>query len=225
MRHARNVCSVAVALFALSVSEARADLVFFTSGRAMSVRSVRHEGDQLVLTLRGGGEVICDRALVDRIAPDEVPELVPEAPPVAASAVGARPGRPLLRRAPFSDLIEGAARRHGVDVRLVRAVVQAESGYRPRARSRVGAKGLMQLMPETARQYAVWNAFDPSANVDAGVKHLRGLLDRLPLDLALAAYNAGEASVARFQGIPPYPETQNYVAQILKLFNASTETP
>jgi soluble lytic murein transglycosylase-like protein len=77
--------------------------------------------------------------------------------------------------------------------------------------------GLMQLMPETARQYGVANPYDPIANIEAGIKHLKGLTERLPLRLALAAYNAGEAAVAKFRGVPPYPETQAYVGRILKL--------
>ena len=213
-------------LLMLSASEAAADLVFFTSGRSMSVRSVREDGSRLVLTLRGGGEISCDRALVERLAPDEVPYPEPELERgVATATEHAGAGETIsLRDRPFADLIDRAARRHGVDARLVRAVVQVESGYHPRAKSRKGARGLMQLMPSTARQYAVGNLFDPAANVNAGVRHLRRLLDRLPLDLALAAYNAGEAAVARFQGIPPYPETQEYVARILKLFRAQPDT-
>jgi soluble lytic murein transglycosylase-like protein len=77
--------------------------------------------------------------------------------------------------------------------------------------------GLMQLMPATARQYAVRDPYDPAANIDAGTRHLRSLLDRFPLSLALAAYNAGEAAVQRYGGIPPYPETQSYVSRVLRL--------
>ena len=77
--------------------------------------------------------------------------------------------------------------------------------------------GLMQLMPETARQYAVADPYDPASNIEAGIKHLKSLLDRLPKALALAAYNAGEAAVQRFNGIPPYRETQDYVSRILRL--------
>jgi len=102
-------------------------------------------------------------------------------------------------------------------VKLVRAVIQVESAYQERARSRKGAMGLMQLMPETARQYGVANPYDPLSNIEAGIKHLKALTERLPLTLALAAYNAGEAAVTRFHGVPPYPETQAYVGRILRL--------
>ena len=81
--------------------------------------------------------------------------------------------------------------------------------------------GLMQLMPETARRYAVADPYDPAANIDAGVRHLKTLLDRFELSLALAAYNAGEAAVERFRGIPPYPETQSYVRQVLRLLGSA----
>jgi soluble lytic murein transglycosylase-like protein len=104
-----------------------------------------------------------------------------------------------------------------VSPQLVKAVIRVESGYQERARSRKGAMGLMQLMPDTARQYAVANPYEPTSNIEAGIKYLKSLLDRYELKLALAAYNAGEAAVKRFGGVPPYPETQKYVADILRL--------
>jgi soluble lytic murein transglycosylase-like protein len=186
----------------------RAELVFLTSGRTLSVKSHRVEGDHLVFTLRAGGEVTCQAALVERIAPDEVPYPEPELLPAADASSSA---------VPFGDLIDSAAAREGVDPKLVRAVIQVESAYQPKARSRKGAMGLMQLMPGTARQYAVTNPYDPGSNIEAGIKHLKSLLARLELPLALAAYNAGEAAVTRFRGIPPYPETQNYVRQVMRL--------
>ena len=100
---------------------------------------------------------------------------------------------------------------------LVRALIQVESGYRERARSRKGAMGLMQLMPATAREYKVRNPYDPSANISAGIQHLKSLIDRWGLELALAAYNAGEGAVKKFNGVPPYRETRNYVTRILSL--------
>ena len=101
---------------------------------------------------------------------------------------------------------------------LVKAVIKVESNYREGARSRKGAMGLMQLMPETARRYAVANPYEPRANIEAGIKYLKSLLERFELPLALAAYNAGEAAVRRFGGIPPYPETQTYVRRVLRAF-------
>jgi soluble lytic murein transglycosylase-like protein len=113
-------------------------------------------------------------------------------------------------------LIDTVSRTHGVSSRLVHAVVEVESGYAPAARSPKGAMGLMQLMPATARHYAVDDPYDPLANLDAGTRHLKSLLRRLDLPLALAAYNAGEGAVRRFGGIPPYAETRAYVRRVLQ---------
>jgi len=118
------------------------------------------------------------------------------------------------------SLIEAAAARHNVDPNLVRAMVKVESNFNPRAVSRKGAMGLMQLMPATARSLRVSNPFDPKQNVDAGVRHLKGLLENYNGDVALslAAYNAGAGAVARSGGVPPYRETRNYVHQITQIY-------
>jgi len=115
------------------------------------------------------------------------------------------------------DLVVDAARRHGVAPLLVRAVIRVESAGDPRAVSRKGAAGLMQLMPATATRYGVANRFDPAQNVEAGTRHLRELLDFFNQDLvlALAAYNAGEDAVLRYgRTVPPYAETRRYVARV-----------
>jgi membrane-bound lytic murein transglycosylase B len=116
--------------------------------------------------------------------------------------------------------ITQAAARHNVDPNLVRAVVKVESNFNPNAVSRKGAMGLMQLMPSTARQLKVKNPFDPEQNVDAGVRHLKELLESYDGDikLTLAAYNAGAGAVARSSGVPHYAETQNYVRRITNLY-------
>ena len=116
--------------------------------------------------------------------------------------------------------IEEAAARHNVDPNLVRAVVKVESNFNPNAVSRKGAMGLMQLMPSTARQLNVKNPFDPEQNVDAGVRHLKQLLECYGGDikLTLAAYNAGAGAVARSSGVPRFAETQNYVRRITNLY-------
>lgn len=117
----------------------------------------------------------------------------------------------------FDALIRRTAARHSVDAALVKAVVHTESYFDPRAKSRKGAQGLMQLMPETAAVYGVANAFDPEQNLEAGVRHLRYLLDKYPTNLsnALAAYNAGESAVHAHDGVPPFPETRQYVRKVL----------
>jgi len=118
----------------------------------------------------------------------------------------------------FEPLITQYAAEHDLRADLVRAVIQAESAFNPLARSPKGAMGLMQLMPSTARVYNLRNPFDPKANIEAGIKHLKSLIDRFGrFELALAAYNAGEGAVAKFNGIPPYRETRNYVSRILSL--------
>ncbi len=120
----------------------------------------------------------------------------------------------------IDSAIEQAAARHNVDPNLVRAVVKVESNFNPNAVSRKGAMGLMQLMPSTARQLNVKNPFDPEQNVDAGVRHLKRLLESYGGDikLTLAAYNAGAGAVARSSGVPRYAETQNYVRRITNLY-------
>jgi hypothetical protein len=124
-------------------------------------------------------------------------------------------------RAPYSREIAEASVRYGLPERLIAAVIRVESGFNPRAVSRKGARGLMQLMPETASILGVRDAFDPRENIDGGVRHLRGLVDRFPADLrlALAAYNAGEQAVVSFRGVPPYPETREYVTRVLQHYD------
>ena len=201
-------------LFVAAARQASAELLFFAGDRTLSVKGHRFEGDQIVVTLRGGGEMTFDRATIVRIGPDEVPYDQPATPELALGQGAAR----LVENTVYEPLIQQAAATHGVPVNLVKAVIQTESAYRSRARSPKGAIGLMQLMPKTALQYQAANAYDPRANIDAGVKYLRTLLDQFELPLAIAAYNAGEDAVRRFGGIPPFPETQDYVKKVLSLY-------
>jgi len=151
--------------------------------------------------------------------------------PVAAAGAAARPrneARPAAG-APrqgadksVDEIIAGAAEKHAVDPHLVRAIVKAESNFNPGAVSRKGAMGLMQLIPQTARRLGVDDIFDPEENIDAGVRYLKYLLELYNgnLRLSLAAYNAGEKAVDRHSGIPPYPETRQYVNKISSLYGS-----
>lgn len=206
------------ALIALAIATpASAELIFFSEQRSMSVASHRFEGDRVIVALRGGGEMSFDRALITKIAPDEVPYTEDATADTKEAALPVAASRGLAGRTAYDPIIESAATKHDVDARIVKAVIQVESAFQPRARSPKGAMGLMQLMPKTARQYKARHPYDPASNVDAGTKYLKRLLDAFELPLALAAYNAGEGAVRRFGGIPPYAETQAYVARILGL--------
>ena len=132
----------------------------------------------------------------------------------------------LARAAHYDALIAGAAKSATVQAALLRAVIVVESGFNPRAVSKRGAVGLMQLLPATARRYGAKNPFDPEQNVRAGAHYLSDLLTRFDsnLELALAAYNAGEAAVERYgRRIPPYPETMNYVPSVIGVYQRLLE--
>ena len=217
MRWGLTLCTIFLSITA--AAPARAELVFFQSGRAMSVRAIRSDGDEIVLQLRSGGDIHCDKSLIVKVEPDEVeyPEEVLQALPFARTIVFEPPSIP----EPYRDLVTQTAARHGVDARVVSALIQVESAYLSRAVSPKGARGLMQLMPATGRQYGALDLFDPKVNLEAGIQHLKRLLTRYDLPMALAAYNAGEAAVNRFGGIPPFRETQDYVTRILRLLNRS----
>jgi soluble lytic murein transglycosylase len=130
---------------------------------------------------------------------------------------------PQATGAPYLAEIRDAAARYGIPEPLVSALIRVESAFNPRAVSHKGARGLMQLMPGTAAMLGVRNSFDPRENIEGGVRHLRGLMDRFggDLPLVLAAYNAGENAVLRHRGIPPYAETQDYVKKVLGYFASS----
>ncbi len=230
--------TIAVAVLAglAWAAPARADLVVLSSGRVISASSVVLGVDTATIRLRGGGEVTCDRSLIVRVDPDETPWIDPTASTAETAAAGetltlARAAvalpKPVEIPAAYRGIINRLADAHGVDARLIHAVISVESAYRPRARSRKGARGLMQLMPATARQYGVRNAYQTTANLDAGVRHLKTLLDRFALRDAIAAYNAGEVAVRRFGGVPPFRETRAYVERVLSLagLDVATEDP
>ncbi len=146
-------------------------------------------------------------------------------------ACAARPGvnfgNVRLNTHAFSDEIAAAARDYGVDQAIVRAIIHAESAYNPNALSRVGAQGLMQLMPATARRFGVSNSFDAAQNIRGGVQYLAWLLKRFNgnVTLAAAGYNAGEGAVDKYNGVPPYSETQRYVQRVGLLADRYRATP
>ena len=125
---------------------------------------------------------------------------------------------PSHRNVPFGSLIVEAAGRYKVDPALIQAIIMAESGYNPKARSKRGAGGLMQLMPSTAKSLGVKDIYNPGDNIDAGVRYLKKMLDQFEGDvmLALAAYNAGSRYVKKYRGIPPFKATIHYIKKVLK---------
>jgi hypothetical protein len=153
--------------------------------------------------------------------PSAIRRIVPDAATTVAPA-WATPTSRVAAGTPYSGLFEAAAQKYGVSPALLAAVARQESGFDPSVTSPAGAQGLMQLMPATAEGLGVTNPFDPAQSVDGAARLLRGLLDRFgSTPLALAAYNAGPGAVLRYGGIPPYPETTNYVRSVMSLVEAA----
>ncbi len=201
-------------------SDAEAELVVFSGGGFLKVETYRVDGDKVHLELLSGGQMAVSMLRVERILEDEVvrggevPEVVVEVPVFQLRFDPSQP-RPST---PYAELIYGAGERHALNPALIAAVVRAESAFKPRAVSRKGAQGLMQLMPATAQRFGLeaGEAFEPAKAIDAGARYLSWLSKRFDGDLAsvLAAYNAGEGTVDRYQGVPPYRETRAYLKRI-----------
>jgi len=185
----------------IAVPSARADYAVLRSGARLHVTSYELHGDHVRLAVAGGRVEILASELVD-VEPED---LFPAPPPVNVDF-----------SARYSKFIHAAAQKYSLDEKLIAQVIAAESNFNANAVSRKRALGLMQLLPKTAARYALVNVFDPAQNIDAGTHYLKDLLHRYRGDvrLALAAYNAGPEMVDRYRGVPPFPETQNYVKQI-----------
>jgi soluble lytic murein transglycosylase-like protein len=215
----RTIALVALAVGVCLPATAQADIVRLTNGRTLVVDNCEFDGDTVLLSLRGGGEIKANKSIIDEILPDEVPYA--RAVIIEALETARALGRPVANEAVF-QWVEVVATRMSFDPRLAHAIVRAESNYNPYAVSPKGAMGLMQLMPATAKQYGVGTSdlFDVERNLETGLRHFRYLMQQLggDLRLALAAYNAGEGAVARYGGVPPYRETQNYVLRIMSVY-------
>jgi hypothetical protein len=213
------ICFLALA----GATSVRAELVVFGDGRVVKAATYRVVGEELEIGLPGGGSYRVDLERIESIVNDEVatPEerIVQLRPPAFAVAydLSYQQQRKPLFHTPYDLVIDAEAKRYNVDASLVSALIRAESNYQPYAVSRKGARGLMQLMPATARRLDVRRPFDPAANVRGGVRHLKELLDRFEQkpELVLAAYNAGENTVEAYGGVPPFRETIGYVKRVL----------
>lgn len=203
------VLIAAILLFSHTVMAG--NILVLDSGKRMRVDHYQVDGEILRASINDKSEMAIPLSWVREIR--TLPDPVIEKPPVQQADLDEAAGD-----FAFSDLVLSVARKHGVDWKLVAAVMKTESNFNPRARSPKGAQGLMQLMPQTAKLYSVTDAYDPVQNVEAGVRHLKMLLQRYPgnLDLVLAAYNSGEKTVDRYRGIPPYAETRSYVKKVLQ---------
>jgi soluble lytic murein transglycosylase-like protein len=191
-------------MVAATCGSARADYFVLRSGARLNVSAYEFLGDHYRVQMAGGSA---------SIAADEVVSIEPEEIFVAA------PRMPLMD-APYGKLILAASQKYGVDADLVFSVIAAESNFKPRAISRRGAQGLMQLLPATAVRMGVNNIFDPGDNIDGGTRYLRDLMKLYEGDLVLtlSAYNAGPAAVQRYGHMPPYNETIAYVRAIRKTY-------
>jgi soluble lytic murein transglycosylase-like protein len=214
------------ALALLLATAASANIVLFTDGRSLKVASYQAREDVLELSLAGGGKITVPLQRVDRVIDDEVvpPAVVAEVKKMIEEGIFPKrswrfneQSTPLFK-SKYNQIIIEAAKKFDVDAALVSAVIKAESDFDNRTVSNKGARGLMQLMPATADRFGVTNSFDPVANIYAGTRYLRWLLQTFDgnADLAVAAYNAGEGNVWKYNGVPPFRETINYINRIAR---------
>jgi hypothetical protein len=223
MRSNAILPGLVIAAGLLASSYLRAELIVFDDGRVVKASGYVLLSEELEIRLPGGGSYRVDLSRVERIVDDEVAvdTVVVEDDalrPGLAYDLSYREGRKPLFGSDFDALINREAKKQNIDASFVSALIRAESNYQPRALSRKGARGLMQLMPATVRRLSVRKPFQPASNVRGGVRYLRELVDRFGQhpELVLAAYNAGEGAVETYGGVPPFRETIAYVNRILK---------
>jgi hypothetical protein len=191
----------------------RAEYVVLRSGQRLTVTGYELLDGKYRLQMVGGLVELPAEEVV-AIEPEDVFTPAPSKPPITAAA-------------PFREFVEAAAKRYSVDADLIASVIAVESNFDPKAISRKNARGLMQLLPETAARLGVKNIFDPQENIDAGTRYLRDLLQRYKNDLvlALAAYNAGPDRVEQYGRVPPYSETISYVRRVKRAYDKRKSDP
>jgi Transglycosylase SLT domain len=209
--------ALVLSLLMLAAPALRAEYVVLRGGQRLTITSYQLLGDKYRLQMTGGFVEVSTQEVVS-IEPEDVFTPVPAAQQAS---------QPLYR-----DLVEAAAKRYNVDADLISSVIAVESGFDPKAVSRKNARGLMQLLPETAARLGVQDIFDPRENIDAGTRYLRELLQQYNNDvaLALAAYNAGPDRVQQYGRVPPFAETISYVRRVKRGYEkskseASNKTP
>lgn len=201
--------ALVILVMALAAPVLRAEYVVLRSGQRLTVTGYQLLGDKYRLQMKGGS-VLVPADQVVTIEPEDV------FTPVAAAA------QPVVK-APYRELIEAAAARYKVDADLISSVIAVESNFDPKAVSRKNARGLMQLLPETAARLGVQNIDDPKENIEAGTRYLSELLQKYGNDLVLtlAAYNAGPERVQQYGNVPPFPETISYVRRVKRGYEQS----
>jgi hypothetical protein len=206
---AKRAAVIATILCASLPPVARADYAVLQSGQRLHITGYETIGETVRLTMQGGTLEIPAASLL-RIDPEDT----------------FTPVKIKLLDVPFADFIATSATTHGVAAELVASVIAVESNFNPNAVSVKSARGLMQLMPQTAARFGVKNVFDPKQNIDAGTHYLKELLLRYngDLRLTLAAYNAGPDRVEQFRTVPPYRETRDYVRRVTEKFNATLKS-
>jgi hypothetical protein len=204
---------VIAAVLCVFAPRLRAEYVVLRSGQRLSVTGYQLLDGKYRLQMAGGSVEVPAEEVVT-IEPEDVFTPSPPKPPIVAAA-------------PYREIVEAAAARYGVDADLIASVIAVESNFDPKAISRKNARGLMQLLPETAARLGVKNIFDPQENIDAGTHYLRDLLQQYKNDLvlALAAYNAGPLRVQQYGRVPPYRETISYVRRVKHAYDKRKTDP